>query len=362
MQKPAIVSLATAVPPHIFIQNEIAEIFVELLGLNEEEALRVKKLYAHSSIETRCCVLDDLKKPAKTRTFWTENYPKESPSTFIRNEEYKRLAPILAREAAEKALKFWGGETSQITHVISVSCTGLMAPGIEFLLVEDLNLPSNVARFGINFMGCFGAFKGLALASALAKEKPENRILVVCTELCSLHMQSTKEMETFVANALFADGAAAAVIGCPNNSEKPLWQIEESASMAIANTMDKMRWDIGDFGFIMKLSQEIPHFIQEKIEKFAQNLLKNNIAFSECDWAIHPGGKAILQAIEKTCCLGKEQTASSWKILSKYGNMSSATFLYVLHDLLSKERKKWCVGFGFGPGLSMEGILLNKWE
>jgi prepilin-type processing-associated H-X9-DG protein len=211
-------------------------------------------------------------------------------------------------------------------------------------------------------MGCFGAFKGLQVASAFAKENPQHRILLVCTELCSLHLQADQSHDTLLANALFADGSAAVVVGCelrPN--EFSLYSIERQNSLALEDSLDKMTWDIGDHGFFMQLSSFVPPLIKRHIQTLVEPLLKDKVEISECDWPIHPGGNSIIHALERALDLNETQTKASWETLWKYGNMSSTTFLFVLDRLRQqKSDRKWAVGIGFGPGLSMEGILLQK--
>ena len=203
----SILALSTAVPPNKFSQNEIALKLIKLLSIPPEKAKAMQQLYQNSAINTRHSVLTDYVN--HEGTLFGKDFPIKVPGTFQRNEVYKEEAPKLAYEAARKALEKWGGNLQDISHIISVSCTGLMAPGLEFDLMQKLDLKSSIQRLGINFMGCFGAFKGLSVAQSFAKENPKNRILVVCTELCSLHFQTDLTTDNFLANSLFADGAAA---------------------------------------------------------------------------------------------------------------------------------------------------------
>lgn len=358
---PQILALSTAVPPHIYWQKDLAKMASSLFGLNKDNAEYANRIYTNSAIEKRHSVFDDLHKTPEQREFLGAQYPDIIPGMSDRNIRYKKEAPQLAEQAARQAMESWGGDPSQITHVISVSCTGVMAPGIEFLLMQNLGLPPSVNRLGINFMGCFGAIKGLSVARAFAQENPANRILLVCTELCTLHIQTDNDGETIVGHSLFGDGSAAAIIGSkPIDQKNPLWEIHRFYSLGFKNSLDKMSWEAGDKGFLMRLSHTVPVLIGRQIQEFKEGLLKE-IHADQCDWAIHPGGKSILQAIEKKLNLNRDQTEASWKTLNDYGNMSSATFLFVL-DLLSRQEKRheWTAGVSFGPGLSAEGILLGK--
>lgn len=362
MPQASILALSSAVPQHMFLQNEIVLKIIDILGIEESKAIELKKAYSSSAIQKRYSVISDFKKERSQWDFWGSDYPNTVPGMSKRNAVFKKEAPKLSLESASKAIAHWGGNPQDLTHLIFVSCTGVVAPGIEFELAAKLGLKSSVNRLGINFMGCFGAFKGLGVANAFAKENPNNRILVICTELCSIHFQSTLDPETLTANSLFSDGSAAAIVGAvPQDFEKPIWDIERSCSLAMENSLDKMTWEASDDGFLMRLSHKVPVLLGRNINSFANTVLGSDTTSAECDWAIHPGGKSILQAIEKATDLKKIQTQASWDILNEYGNMSSATFLFVLERLHQmKTSKTWTWGLGFGPGLSMEGLLLRK--
>lgn len=358
----SILGLSTAVPSYAFTQAEIAEKIIDILALEPEKAKTMQQLYQNSAIRTRHSVISDFTKDRPEWNFWGAEFPKKIPGMAQRNELYKIEAPKLAYQAATKTLKAWGGDPNTITHVISVSCTGMVAPGIEFDLMRLLNLKSSVQRLGINFMGCFGAFKGLSVAQSFAKENPKNRILLVCTELCSLHFQVDPTPDNMLANSLFSDGAAGVIVGAdPQSHENSLWTIANYGSLGLENTTEKMKWEAADHGFIMKLSHTVPVLLGRQIASFIQTLIDSTFSYTNCDWAIHPGGKSIIQAIEKALKLEEGLTQASWDTLAHYGNMSSATFLFVLNRLSEqKSTKKWTMGLGFGPGLSVEGILLKR--
>lgn len=358
----SIFGLGTAVPPYIYWQEEVPELLIQVLKLDEEQSRHIRQIYRDTAIQKRHSVLEDFLKERQEWHFWGADYPTAIPGMTQRNEIYKKEAHKLACEAAKKAIENWQGNPSDITHVISVSCTGVMAPGIEFDLIRLLGLSPTINRLGINFMGCFGAFKGLDVARAFAKENPRNRILVVCTELCSLHFQSDLDSETIVGNSLFADGAAAVIVGThPRAYEKPLRELVNACSMGVENTLEKITWQASDTGYLMRLSHTVPVWIGRKIREFVETFVPKDIPFQECDWAIHPGGKSIIQAIERTMQLTKKQTEASWNVLANYGNMSSASFLFVLQKLFEQtEQHPWSIGVAFGPGLSMEGMLLKK--
>lgn len=359
---PSILALSTVVPPYKVLQEDIAEKMIDIFSIDPLKQEEMRRLYKNSSIHTRYSVLPDFAKEKSTWDFFGKNYPETIPGMAERNDIYKKEAPDLAKKVAKQVLDAWGGNPNEITHVISVSCTGVMAPGIEFELMQFLQLNRSVNRLGINFMGCFGAFKGLSVASSFAKENPQHRILLVCTELCSLHFQAEQTPDNILANSLFSDGAAAVIIGMSlKPHEKSMWEMHKLSSMGFDNTLDKMTWEAGDEGLVMTLSPKVPVLLGRCIRPFLTSLLGIDFVPSDYDWAIHPGGKSILEAIEKEVKLDRDQTKASWNTLAGYGNMSSATFLFVLENLYQlRSKRTQTVGLGFGPGLSIEGILLSK--
>lgn len=359
--RPSILGIGTAVPEFKVPQDTYAQFTIDAFGMSEEDAGNTWRICKGSAIESRYFCVDDALKSRQEWEHLPRTFPEDVPMMSDRNQIYKTHAPELARQASVKALEDWGGEKDDITHVISVSCTGITAPGLEFLLIESLGLRRTVQRLGINFMGCFGAFKGLAIANALALENARHRILVVCTELCSIQFQPNCELESIVGNCLFADGSAAVVVGFePSGQEKILWQLLNFHSYALSDSLGEMTWNAVNHGLIIHLTAEIPRIIHKHVRKFATELLEPDISFSDCAWPVHPGGKAIVKAIEMACELEPWQTAASWDVLSRYGNMSSPTFLFVLNELgSSSETAPYAVGIGFGPGLSFEGVLLK---
>lgn len=336
----SILSLATANPPHLLEQEELAERFCQRLGLDEALGNKLRKIFYGSRIKKRYSALDDF---LEGDAPFGENWPREEPCNLSRHEVYQEAAPKLALEAAKKAI-----QDETITHVISVSCTGAMAPGIELLLVEGLGLNPSVNRIGLNYMGCFGAIKGLMVAKALAEQDPAHRILLVCTELCTLHCQSDRDGATFVANALFGDGAAAVVVG----QGEGLWEIAKCASRAIPKTEGEMTWGPTKAGFLMHLSPTIPSHFRQEMVSFVDELTDDPRG---CGYAIHPGGHAILHGIKQVLQLDDHLDAT-YRILENYGNMSSPTVLFVLNEL---ERNQPTIATAFGPGLSIEGVFLK---
>lgn len=357
-QNSFILEIATALPKFNLEQKNFAKITSRLLNLGKEKTALINRFAKNSKIRNRYTVIQDFKKRPKDWEFFNPETPSLYPSTEKRNALYKKEAIELSLHSTRTLLKKWSGNPHKITHLIYVSCTGMMAPGVEFFLIRELGLSPSTQRIAINFMGCFGAFRALAVAKAIAEQDQSHLVLVVCTELCSLHVQSELKLDTIIGNSLFSDGSAALLVGC-NPAQRPLWEVVKCGSTIIENSEKAMTWDIGERGFVMRLSHEIPELIKNRISVFINALVDNKFLFSQADWPIHPGGKAIVEAIEKTFQLKSLQTKSSWHILKEFGNMSSATFPFVLEHLSQKKRKKWAIGLGFGPGLSMEGTILK---
>ena len=350
----SILGLGTAVPPHTLPQMAIAERYCARLDLTGEKGQKLRKIFANTRIEKRHAVLPDALGP--DCELFGPHFPTTVPGTHARNRIYAQEAPKLALAAANKALADWGGARESITHVVSVSCTGMIAPGLEFLLLDALGLHRNTYRLGVNFMGCFGAFKGLSVARALANEDPKNRVLVVCTELCSLHFQADTAIDTIISNGLFADGAAAAIVG----ADAGLWKLTRFTSSALSDSLHQMTWEAGDVGYAMRLSVEVPMEVRRHLLEFLAPLTTPGKPYPEYGWAIHPGGKAILHAVTQKCDLTRDHLAHSWEVLRQFGNMSSPTFLFVLDEMRKGEVPDETLGMGFGPGLSLEGVLLTR--
>jgi alpha-pyrone synthase len=355
-------SIGTAVPQHITPQDQIATFMNAALGFDGPEARKLELLYKKTLIAQRHSVLADygLASP-EHYTFYPPNKRLEPfPTVAQRMVAYQKHAPILAKEAILQCFnKQQIHRLEEISHVITVSCTGMYAPGLDIDLVLQLGLNHSVERTAVNFMGCYGAFNGLKLANAIAKANPNAVILVVCVELCTLHFQKGNDPNFIFSNALFADGAAACLL-----SAKPSQGLEINTFHCELYTqgLADMQWYIGNTGFEMVLTDAIPKTIQQEIAHTVTRLLQKAglEPNSQLNYAIHPGGKAILQGIEQALGIPKEQNAFSYEILANYGNMSSATVLFVLEKYLAMPKaNKPILSTAFGPGLTLESAIFN---
>jgi prepilin-type processing-associated H-X9-DG protein len=289
-------------------------------------------------------------------------YGAESPGTAERMQAFDDYAGGLALEAAAKALSDGDISSAAITHLVTVSCTGFQSPGVDLFLIEKLALAPSVQRTHIGFMGCHGAMNGLRVAHAFAEMDPQAVVLLCAVELCSLHMAYGWHPEKVVANALFADGAAAVVASAnPSLSHQSL-ALRRSGSMVIPNSADLMHWEIGDHGFAMGLSPLVPETVGAALLPWLRDWLKEQAIPLEAvtSWAVHPGGPKILSTCSEVLSLEPNRLLDSRAVLQDHGNMSSATILFILERLRRRSTAGLCLALAFGPGLTAEVALFDR--
>jgi predicted naringenin-chalcone synthase len=275
-------------------------------------------------------------------------------------ERYEAEAVDLATEAAASALVSAACDASQISHLVTVSCSGFSAPGVDIGLIQRLNLPRDVARTHVGFMGCHGALNGLRVAAAFAGSCPRGKVLLCCVEICTIHHQYTQQFDQLIANSLFSDGAAAVVVGS-NTSQSGSWNLVDQRSHVVSDSADRMSWRIGDHGFVMTLSSEVPKIIRQKLRAWVDDwLLEHGLMIEDVrGWIVHPGGPHILSACRDVLELGPAALEESHAVLAEYGNMSSPTVFFILDLLRHDPEKLPCVMLAFGPGLTIEGALFR---
>lgn len=278
------------------------------------------------------------------------------PSTGVRNAMYREHALPMAVSAARDALAAAGLRPADVTHVVTVSCTGFTAPGVDFALIDGLGLRPTTLRTHVGFMGCHGAINGLRVADAFTRADPAAVVLLVAVELCSLHYHFGDDPEKVVANALFADGAAA-VVGTAGDGP---WRVAATGSCLIPNSAASMTWTIGDHGFEMTLSKQIPKLIAGNLGPWMAEWLGGYglTVAGVPSWAVHPGGPKIVDAVEAALSLHLEATSASRRVFADFGNMSSPTVLFIVHELMRSRAGRPCVMLGFGPGLVAEATLM----
>lgn len=366
----AILGLGTALPPNSVEQTAAAEYARWLSCDSEEHAALLPVLYRQTGVRRRHMVYNQaiINEYATTGTttadsaFLPSNVKGDrGPSTLQRMQRYCKEAPELAFKAASEALERGEVLPRDITHLVTVSCTGFSAPGVDISLINRLGLPQFTQRVNVGFMGCHGALNGLRVARGLASAEPNSRVLIVAVELCSLHFHYGWDPKKVVANALFADGAAALVGGPAESSPEGTWRMTASGSCLIPESEFAMSWNIGDHGFDMTLSTRVPNLIADNLRPFLDKwLAQHGLSVPEIkSWAIHPGGPRILNCVEKPLDLSEGVTDVSREILSEHGNMSSPTILFILNRLHERNAQLPCVALGFGPGLVAEAALFT---
>jgi predicted naringenin-chalcone synthase len=334
-------------------------------AMNEADKRKLRFLYHQSAIETRYSVLPDYSLNAGDWQFYpaTENL-EPFPNLETRMEWYNKTAPALSVNAIEKCIenKLLKDE---ITHLITVSCTGISAPGLDLQVMEEMNLPSNIFRTSVNFMGCYAAIHGLKLADALCTIDKTARVVVVCTELSTLHFQRENTPDNIASSLLFGDGAAAMLITHDGNEMHGLKINNFYSEVAFKGKKD-MSWELSSSGFLMTLSGYVPELIEQDFNKLLCNALENAKVHKKdiSHWCIHPGGKRILTSIEKSIDITPGDLQHSYNVLKNYGNMSSPTILFVLKEIMdslenNKGKKTNIFGAAFGPGLTLETFILT---
>ncbi len=308
------------------------------------DAKLFERMAERSGIDHRWSVLGEDARLDPGR-FYTRD---AQPGTAERMAVYVREAPRLALEAARGL-----DDLSGITHLVVASCTGFVAPGIDQIVARELGLASDVERLLIGFMGCYAGATALRTAGHLARANPGARVLVIAVELCSLHLVEDADLEGTLAMAQFSDGAAAAIV----STEGPGIALGESLSAALEQSDELITWTIGDAGFLMGLSGEVPGRLADALSApdLQRRILGGNSAAEIDGWAIHPGGRSILDAVERALDLPSAALVDSREVLRAFGNMSSATILFVLERMIARRPAKG-VALAFGPGLAMEGF------
>ena len=356
-----IISIGTAVPGCMHKQSGILDFMQRVYALNEDDKRKLKFLYRQGGIDTRYSVIPDYSLPAAEWEFYspTENL-EPFPKLEKRMQWYQQYAAQLSMGAIEKCMGKTPGQT--ITHLITVSCTGMSAPGLDLELLELLNLPATTFRTSVNFMGCYAAIHALKIADAFCKADKKANVMIVCTELCTLHFQKEHTVDNMTSSMLFADGAAAVLV--TGNEAIEGLTIDNFYSMVSLKGKKDMAWELSSKGFLMTLSGYVADMIEEDFDVLvegaltAANLSKENIT----QWCIHPGGKKILEAVHKSLGFTNGQLQPCYDVLKDYGNMSSPTVLFVLEkimDALNKKEKNTIFGAAFGPGLTMETFILS---
>jgi predicted naringenin-chalcone synthase len=353
-----IAGIGTAVPPHRIRQEDAAEIAQQYSCENEAQRRLFKSIYRRAGVNTRHSVV--LEKSDGDLDARQSFYTEKDPTTHDRMRRYEEAANSLARSAAENALRDGGIAPDRVTHLVTVSCSGFYAPGFEIAVIKHLALDCRVSRTHIGFMGCHGLLNALRVARAFLDQDPRACVLVLALEMCSLHHQYGWDSDRIVANALFADGAAALVAAVGQPSAPGHLRLLGSGSQVIDDSEDAMSWRIGDHGFVMTLSPRVPELICRSIRPYLEEWLGGfDLDIGRVgSWAVHPGGPRILSSFGEATGFDRDRLKVSYEILGEYGNMSSPTVLFIIDRLRQIRAPRPIVALAFGPGLAVESVLL----
>ena len=364
----SILGIGTSVPKNYVDQAKAVHMVLNLVNSDVTSGWHVEEIYLNAGISKRHSVL--LEGPgghSTVQSFFPRLEPsldltgRHGPSTATRMDQYYKEAVPLAVDACQQALSQANVDPSGISHLVTVTCTGFVAPGVDCALIDELGLSRGVSRTQVGFMGCHGAFNGLRVARALSLSEPDSTVLVCAVELCSIHFDYGWQVDRVMGNSLFSDGAAAAVVSSRPSSSNSEWKLMAQGSYVLPNTKNAITWKVGDCGFEMTLSRRVPGIISKNLRPWLVDWLGSQGMKIEDvgTWAVHPGGPSILTAVEHAIPLGQEALEVSRSVLDNYGNMSSATILFVLDRLKEARAVRPCVALGFGPGLTVEAMLLR---
>jgi predicted naringenin-chalcone synthase len=357
MSDAAILGMGTALPAHSVAQSDIADLIASTLQDKPDLARFARRVFRSCGVETRYTCESNYLGPLEECRYLPSHDESDIPTTEERMDTYKREALPLGVAAAEKALKDAGMSPDRITHLITVSCTGQYQPGMDVLLVRQLGLSPRVNRLPLIFQGCAAGLKAIQMARDVVRGAPASQVLIVCVELCTLHFQPVKEREALFAASFFGDGASSCVIGLPETNHRHYLELGPGYSVLLPDSTEDMTWEVGNTGFDLFLSPRIPKLLGIHLEEELRILLKDD-KLPEL-WAIHPGGRGIVDSVQEVMRLTDEQTKYSRDILRTAGNLSSVTIMFVL-SAMRKEMQELDkastegVAMAFGPGLTAE--------
>ncbi len=358
----AVQGIGTATSRYSIAQNDAADVISDLVFDRQQHSAALNALFRRSGVQRRgSVILDRPEGELPRQSFYraAQTGVDRGPTTAVRLRRYAREAPLLAAKAAMQALSDAEIEAEQITHLVVVTCTGFMGPGVDVAIIKRLGLSPEVGRMQIGFMGCHGVINGLRASQGIGESAPEARILLCAVELCSLHYYYGWDKQKVVSNALFADGAAAMVLGNCESEPPERWLLGRTGSLLIPDSEDCMGWEIGDYGFEMSLSPRVPQKICENLKDWLTRWLdESNLTLEDIrSWAVHPGGPKILQATTEALRLPPNSLRTSTQVLAEFGNMSSPTVIFVIQRLRECASALPCVALAFGPGLTAEIAL-----
>ena len=359
-----IVSIATGVPPYKHQQKDICAFAENIYCDNEMDSRKMKFLYRHSGIDTRYSVIPDYSATQEERQFYEKSNDLEPfPTLEKRMKCYADNASMLSVSTINNCIN-GKIECKDITHLITVSCTGMSAPGLDLEIMESMDLQPTIFRTSLNFMGCYAAVHALKIADAICNNDINANVIIVCTEFCTLHFQKENSIDNITSTLIFADGCAAVLVQHNESDLRGITLNNFYSSVQFKGKKD-MSWKLSSKGFLMTLSGYVPDLVKEDFNDLLEKALEDASLKKEdiTHWCIHPGGKKILESIEKSAGLNASDLHHSYDVLNGYGNMSSPTILFVLEKIMQElsnndpEKKAAIFGVAFGPGLTMESFI-----
>lgn len=358
-----LIDIETASPPFKVNQQFAASELKKRMGGSPAVARMIEMAANQSGIDHRYFVIPDGDEDASDK-FFTKNGNHYSPDTKARMCEYEKWATLLTGNAVRTLGDKYKIDFSSIDRLITISCTGFFAPGLDYQIIKEFNLPPNVKRTNIGFMGCAASLVGINSVWEAMKQDENENTLMISVELCSLHLQTKPTRDNILANMIFADGAAAAFFSKNNYSQRRKLEIQFAESFMFEDSAKYMGWKIGNNGFEMMLSSELPKIILNSAAPRAKEILaRRGIDSSKIKhWALHPGGRAILDSLQNGLQLSDKQLKPSREILKNFGNLSSVSILFVLKNIFENELldiDDLCCAVAFGPGLTMELVLFK---
>ncbi|CAI7887326.1 unnamed protein product [Closterium sp. NIES-54] len=357
-----ILGIGTANPDRKVTQAEFHEKFVTTLPFPDKKTEDLsKRIIENCGIKTRHLVHD-----SDIFNTYDSIAAFGSPSLDTRLKLWLEPAVALGKAASERAISDWGGDRKDITHVITFSTSGIHCPGLDMCLIKQMGLPQSTKHLYVSYMGCHAGVIGLRTAAEIAAGDPSHRVLVVAVEVNSVNAQSLNPdnlINNIIVDCIFADGAGAFILGAkPREGEKAVFEVHRHGTTYIPDSEDVITANVVCHGLDVGLKKNLPELVGNNVNPFVRSLV-GNLSYSDMLWAVHPGGKSIVDMTQRGCGLKSKQVQVSRDILREYANMASCTIMFVLdkvrRDNRQKEGDKWTLALAFGPGVSVEGTLLR---
>ena len=354
-------SLGVANPDFRYGQAELVNFMARVHNLDEGEKQSLVALYRATGIHYRYSVLKDFQMNGHYDLYRIKDNGIPVAGTKIRMETFRDEALKLSIKAINNCTPSLKGEN--ITHIITVSCTGFYTPGLDYDIIREFGLNPGIERYNINFMGCYAAINALKAGWNICNASKDANVLIVCTELCSIHLQKDPTDDNLLANAIFGDGSAAVIIKAEKPHDRQALELKEFFSDIIPAGIEEMAWQITDFGFQMQLSQYVPDIIRDGIGNLSKELFHKINKDQVRHFLVHPGGKKILKVVEEHFGITKSMNSYAHEVLRDHGNMSSPTILFVIKKFLdnikSAQKGDNALALAFGPGLTLESALME---